>query len=82
MDLDPAAIREHQPDRLVARRGHQHREGVAFRHQEAHRAPAEEAPVSLVFCVDTHRMNRWSALQGGAPHFTGIGVLWVALRGV
>jgi nitroreductase len=32
----------------------------------------EEAPVSLVFCVD---------LQGGVPHFRGIGVLWVALRG-
>ncbi len=27
-------------------------------------------------------MNRWSELQGGAPHFSGIGVLWVALRGV
>ena len=27
-------------------------------------------------------MNRWSEVQGGAPHFTGIGVLWVALRGV
>jgi nitroreductase len=49
---------------------------------EGRRACIETAPVSLVFCVDTHRMNRWSALQGGAPHFTGIGVLWVALRGV
>lgn len=49
---------------------------------EGRRKCIEEAPVSLVFCVDTHRVNRWSALQGGAPHFTGIGVLWVALRGV
>jgi FMN reductase (NADPH) len=49
---------------------------------EGRRECIETAPVSLVFCLDTHRMNRWSALQGGAPHFTGIGVLWVALRGV
>jgi nitroreductase len=42
----------------------------------------EEAPVALVFCVDTHRMNKWSALGGGVPHFKGIGVLWVALRAV
>ncbi|MFH1502227.1 MAG: nitroreductase family protein [Candidatus Eisenbacteria bacterium] len=41
----------------------------------------EEAPVSLVFCVDLHRINRWAELQGGVPHFRGIGVLWVALRG-
>jgi nitroreductase len=40
----------------------------------------EEAPVLLVFCVDTHRMNRWAELQGGVAHFRGIGVLWVALR--
>jgi nitroreductase len=49
---------------------------------EGRRPCIEKAPVSLVFCVDTHRMNRWSELEGGAPHFTGIGVLWVALRGV
>ncbi len=49
---------------------------------ERRRKCIEEAPVSLVFCVDTHRMNRWSELQGGKPHFRGIGVLWVALRGV
>jgi nitroreductase len=42
----------------------------------------EEAPVSLVFCVDAHRLNRWARLRGGVPHFTGIGVLWVALRAV
>jgi FMN reductase (NADPH) len=42
----------------------------------------EQAPVSLLFCVDTHRMNRWAELQGGTPHFKGIGVLWVALRAV
>lgn len=41
----------------------------------------EEAPVSLVFCVDLHRVNRWAELEGGVPHFRGIGVLWVALRG-
>jgi nitroreductase len=40
----------------------------------------EDAPVLLVFCVDTHRMNRWAELQGGVPHFRGVGVLWVALR--
>jgi nitroreductase len=40
----------------------------------------ENAPVLLVFCVDTHRMNRWAALQGGVPHFRGIGVLWISLR--
>ncbi len=49
---------------------------------EGRRPCIEKAPVSLVFCVDTHRMNRWCALGGGAPHFKGIGVLWVALRGV
>jgi nitroreductase len=49
---------------------------------EGRRPCIEKAPVSLVFCVDTHRMNRWSELQGGAPHFKGIGVLWVALRSV
>jgi nitroreductase len=49
---------------------------------EGRRACIEKAPVSLVFCVDTHRMNRWSEIEGGAPHFQGIGVLWVALRGV
>jgi len=49
---------------------------------EGRRVCIEKAPVSLVFCVDTHRVNRWSGLQGGAPHFKGIGVLWVALRGV
>lgn len=41
----------------------------------------EKAPVSLVFCVDLNRVNRWAELQGGVPHFKGIGVLWVALRG-
>ena len=49
---------------------------------EGRRACIEIAPVSLIFCVDTHRMNRWAALSGGVPHFRGIGVLWVALRGV
>jgi len=48
---------------------------------EGRRACLEEAPVSLVFCVDTHRINRWAELQRGVPHFKGIGVLWVALRG-
>jgi nitroreductase len=42
----------------------------------------EEAPVSLVLCVDTHRMNRWAALGGGIPHFSGLGILWVSLRAV
>ncbi len=42
----------------------------------------EQAPVSVLFCVDTHRMNRWAELQGGTAHFKGIGVLWVALRAV
>jgi FMN reductase (NADPH) len=49
---------------------------------EGRRPCIEKAPVALVFCVDTHRMNRWIEVQGGAPHFEGIGVLWVALRGV
>jgi nitroreductase len=49
---------------------------------EGRRPCMEQAPVALVFCVDTHRMNRWCALGGGAPHFKGIGVLWVALRAV
>jgi FMN reductase (NADPH) len=49
---------------------------------EGRRSCIETAPVSLIFCVDTHRVNRWAALQGGVPHFSGIGVLWVALRGV
>jgi len=47
---------------------------------EGRKKSIEEAPVSLVFCVDTHRMSRWVELQGGVPHFRGIGVLWVALR--
>jgi len=47
---------------------------------EGRRVCIEEAPVSLVFCVDTHRLNRWAKLQGGVSHFKGIGVLWVALR--
>lgn len=49
---------------------------------EGRRKCIEIAPVSLIFCVDTHRMNRWAALSGGVPHFRGVGVLWVALRGV
>jgi FMN reductase (NADPH) len=49
---------------------------------EGRRPSIEKAPVSLIFCVDTHRMNRWAALEGGVPHFRGIGVLWVALRSV
>jgi nitroreductase len=49
---------------------------------EGRRVCIETAPVSLIFCVDTHRMNRWAALSGGVPHFRGVGVLWVALRGV
>jgi FMN reductase (NADPH) len=49
---------------------------------EGRRSCIESAPVSLIFCVDTHRMNRWAALSGGVPHFRGIGVLWVALRAV
>ena len=48
---------------------------------EGRRKSIEEAPVSLVFCVDTHRLNRWAALSGGAPHFNGIGILWVSLAG-
>jgi FMN reductase (NADPH) len=47
---------------------------------EGRRKCIEEAPVSLVFCVDTHRLNRWAELEGGVPHFRGIGVLWIALR--
>ena len=47
---------------------------------EGRRKCIEEAPVSLVFCVDAHRLNRWAELQGGVAHFRGIGVLWVALR--
>lgn len=41
-----------------------------------------QAPVSLIFCVDTHRLNRWAEANGGVPHFRGIGILWVALRAV
>ena len=48
---------------------------------EGKRESIEKAPVSLVFCVDLHRINRWAELEGGEPHFRGIGVLWVALRG-
>ncbi|MCD4690513.1 nitroreductase family protein [bacterium] len=40
----------------------------------------EAAPVSLIFCVDTHRLNRWTELEGGTAHFKGVGVLWVSLR--
>lgn len=47
---------------------------------EGRRKSIEQAPVSLVFCVDTHRMNRWAELLGGVPHFRGTGVLWIALR--
>ena len=48
---------------------------------EGKKESIEKAPVSLVFCVDLHRINRWAELEGGEPHFRGIGVLWVALRG-
>lgn len=49
---------------------------------EGRRKCIEQAPVSLVYCVDLHRANRWAELQGGVAHFRGIGVLWVALRAV
>ncbi len=49
---------------------------------EGKRECIETAPVSLVFCADTHRVNRWAELNGGLPHFHGIGVLWVAMRAV
>lgn len=48
---------------------------------EGKKESIEKAPISLVFCVDLHRINRWAELGGGEPHFRGIGVLWVALRG-
>lgn len=48
---------------------------------EGKKESIEKAPVSLVFCVDLHRVNRWAGLEGGAAHFRGIGVLWVAFRG-
>ncbi len=49
---------------------------------EGRKVCIQEAPVSLIFCVDTHRLNRWAALDGGESHFGGMGVLWVSLRAV
>ena len=49
---------------------------------EGRKVSIQEAPVSLIFCVDTHRLNRWAALEGGQSHFSGMGVLWVSLRAV
>ncbi|MCK4511627.1 nitroreductase family protein [bacterium] len=49
---------------------------------EGRKSCIEDAPVSLIFCVDTHRLNRWAELEGGESHFGGMGVLWVSLRAV
>jgi nitroreductase len=71
-----------QPLSIIVVRDPQRRAQLNEMLCEGRRECIEKAPVSLVFCVDTHRMNRWAAILGGAPHFKGLGVLWVALRAV
>jgi nitroreductase len=69
-----------QPYSIIVVRDRKRREQLNEMLCEGRRVCIVEAPVSLVFCVDTHRLNRWASLQGGVSHFKGIGVLWVALR--
>jgi nitroreductase len=71
-----------QPYSIIVVRDKKRRKQLNEMLCEGRKKSIEEAPVSLVFCVDTHRLNRWAALQGGAAHYQGIGVLWVALRAV
>jgi len=71
-----------QPYSIIVVRDRKRRKQLNEMLCEGRKKAIEEAPASLVFCVDTHRMNRWAALQGGAAHYKGIGVLWVALRAV
>jgi nitroreductase len=71
-----------QPYSIIVVRDRKRRKRLNEMLCEGRKKAIEEAPASLVFCVDTHRMNRWAALQGGAAHYKGIGVLWVALRAV
>ena len=69
-----------QPFSIIVVRHRARRKRLNEMLSEGRQKCIEDAPVLLVFCVDTHRLNRWAALQGGVPHFRGIGVLWVALR--
>lgn len=71
-----------QPMSIIVVRDRKRREQLNEMLCEGRRKCIEEAPVSLVFCIDTHRLNRWAALEGGLPHFRGIGVRWVAMRAV
>ena len=71
-----------QPYSIIVVRDKKRRKQLNEMLCEGRKKSIEEAPVSLVFCADTHRLNRWAASQGGAAHYKGIGVLWVALRAV
>jgi FMN reductase (NADPH) len=71
-----------QPYSIIVVRDRRRRKQLNEMLCEGRKKAIEEAPVVLVFCVDTHRLNRWASLQGGAGHYKGIGVLWVALRAV
>jgi len=69
-----------QPYSIIVVKDRKRREQLNEMLCEGRRMCIVDAPVSLVFCVDTHRLNRWASLEGGVSHFKGIGVLWVALR--
>lgn len=71
-----------QPFSIIVVRDRKRRKQLNDMLCEGRKKAIEEAPVALIFCVDTHRLNRWAALSGGAAHYQGIGVLWVALRAV
>ncbi|MBM3308150.1 MAG: nitroreductase family protein [Candidatus Eisenbacteria bacterium] len=71
-----------QPYSIIVVRDRKRRKQLNEMLCEGRKKAIEEAPVALIFCVDTHRLNRWAALHGGAAHYKGVGVLWVALRAV
>lgn len=71
-----------QPYSIIVVRDRKRREQLKEMLSEGRKEAIVQAPVSLIFCVDTHRLNRWAETNGGVPHFRGIGILWVALRAV
>jgi FMN reductase (NADPH) len=80
-DVPWGGFRGIQPYSIIVVRDRARRSQLNAMLAEGHETCIEDAPVSLVFCVDIHRLNRWAELRGGIPHYRGIGILWVALRG-
>ncbi len=77
-----SGYRGSQPFSMIVVRDIERRKKLNEMLCEGRKKCIEQAPVSVVFCLDTHRLNRWAEVQGGTAHFKGIGVLWVALRSV